>query len=120
MLWESWARKDVQFEAAQKLQFTREGAAILRYQEQLVKDACKEARAITLDGHAVLAVNATCLISEITGRLALDRPFGCSFRVRPDGKTEWSLRSSPEGLDVSEIARKHGGGGHRHAAGFVA
>jgi len=29
-----------------------------------------------------------------------------------------SLRSSSGGLDVSAIARKHGGGGHRRAAGF--
>lgn len=29
-----------------------------------------------------------------------------------------SLRSHPEGADVSEIARPLGGGGHRNAAGF--
>jgi phosphoesterase RecJ-like protein len=36
-----------------------------------------------------------------------------------DGPTHRvSLRSSSEGLDVSEIARKSAGGGHRQAAGF--
>ena len=30
----------------------------------------------------------------------------------------WSLRSDPDGLDVSQIAKAHGGGGHPHAAGF--
>jgi phosphoesterase RecJ-like protein len=29
-----------------------------------------------------------------------------------------SLRSTMGTVDVSEIARKHGGGGHRRAAGF--
>ena len=29
-----------------------------------------------------------------------------------------SLRSSRDELDVSAIARKHGGGGHKQAAGF--
>jgi nanoRNase/pAp phosphatase (c-di-AMP/oligoRNAs hydrolase) len=29
-----------------------------------------------------------------------------------------SLRTTEEGLDVSKIARKSGGGGHRQAAGF--
>ena len=29
-----------------------------------------------------------------------------------------SLRSRPDGADVSEIAKKLGGGGHKHAAGF--
>jgi bifunctional oligoribonuclease and PAP phosphatase NrnA len=35
-----------------------------------------------------------------------------------DGIRKASLRSSAEGLDVSAIARKAGGGGHRQAAGF--
>jgi nanoRNase/pAp phosphatase (c-di-AMP/oligoRNAs hydrolase) len=30
----------------------------------------------------------------------------------------FSLRSTEEGLDVSEIAKLYGGGGHKHAAGF--
>ena len=29
-----------------------------------------------------------------------------------------SLRSRPDGIDVSELATKFGGGGHPHAAGF--
>jgi bifunctional oligoribonuclease and PAP phosphatase NrnA len=35
-----------------------------------------------------------------------------------DGIRKASLRSSADGLDVSVIARKAGGGGHRQAAGF--
>jgi len=30
----------------------------------------------------------------------------------------FSLRSTEEGMDVSEIAKQYGGGGHKHAAGF--
>jgi nanoRNase/pAp phosphatase (c-di-AMP/oligoRNAs hydrolase) len=29
------------------------------------------------------------------------------------------LRSDKAGRDVSAIAKRHGGGGHKHAAGFV-
>ena len=36
----------------------------------------------------------------------------------PDGPRKVSLRSSTDELDVSAIARKSGGGGHRQAAGF--
>ena len=36
----------------------------------------------------------------------------------PDAPRRVSVRSSLEGLDVSAIARKRGGGGHRRAAGF--
>src|SRR5207244_9526537 len=40
-------------------------------------------------------------------------------RPRPDGPLRRvSLRASVDELDVSAIARKSGGGGHRQAAGF--
>ena len=31
----------------------------------------------------------------------------------------FSLRSTDDGLDVSEIAKQYGGGGHRNASGFT-
>lgn len=40
-------------------------------------------------------------------------------RELPDGRCKISLRSRGD-LDVERIARRHGGGGHRNAAGFVA
>jgi phosphoesterase RecJ-like protein len=36
----------------------------------------------------------------------------------PDAARRVSLRSAVDELDVSAIAREHGGGGHRRAAGF--
>lgn len=39
--------------------------------------------------------------------------------LRKDGHFEYSLRSKDENIDVSEIAKSYGGGGHRHAAGFT-
>jgi oligoribonuclease NrnB/cAMP/cGMP phosphodiesterase (DHH superfamily) len=41
----------------------------------------------------------------------------CWFR-RGDGMIQWSLRSEDGRMDVSEIAKRQGGGGHRNAAGF--
>jgi oligoribonuclease NrnB/cAMP/cGMP phosphodiesterase (DHH superfamily) len=95
-----------------------DGDAILRYQTRLVESQCKHAAEVELAGHKVLAVNATCLVSEIAGKLAEGRPFGATFFVRAGGKKVWSLRSREGGVDVSEIARSLGGGGHRNAAGF--
>lgn len=97
---------------------TQEGAAVLRYQSRLVDSACANAREVDIDGHKVLAVNATCLFSEVAGKLAEGRPFGAAWFVRGDGKKVWSLRSRDGGVDVSEVARRHGGGGHRNAAGY--
>lgn len=115
-LWEkfsSFEPGDVEFS-----KFVSDGAAILRYQSQVVAAQCKNAHEIEIDGHKVLAVNATVLISEIAGSLAEGRPFGATYFIRADGKAVWSLRSREGGVDVSEIARRHGGGGHAQAAGF--
>lgn len=95
-----------------------EGAAILRAEQRTVDSHVRHAREIHLGGHRVLCVNATTLTSEIAGSLAADRPFGVCYFDREDGQRIWSLRSRDGGVDVSEIAKRFGGGGHRNAAGF--
>lgn len=96
-----------------------EGAAILRFTEQLIDAAVRNATEIEMAGHKVLCTNvsSSALISDVGHRLAIDRPFGVTWFKKGD-KTVYSLRSTPAGLDVSEIAKKYGGGGHRNAAGF--
>jgi nanoRNase/pAp phosphatase (c-di-AMP/oligoRNAs hydrolase) len=44
-------------------------------------------------------------------------PFAACWWMTPEGVV-FSLRSTDVGLDVSEIAKSYGGGGHRNAAGF--
>lgn len=95
-----------------------DGEAILRAEAMFVNSHVRNAHFITLDGHRVPCVNATILHSEIAGKLAKDQPFGVCYFDRHDGKRQFSLRSTPDGLDVAEIAVKFGGGGHKHAAGF--
>lgn len=99
-------------------QLTVEGAAILRAENQLVDSAVRNAKETVIGGYSVLCVNATNLISEIAGSLAKDRLFGASFFIDRNGQYIYSLRSRDGGLDVSEIAKSYGGGGHRNAAGF--
>lgn len=94
------------------------GRAICRTEEQIVLQHVRNARPLMMDGHEILAVNATVLFSEIAGELAKGRPFGACYFDRQDGKRQWSLRSREGGVDVAEIAKKHGGGGHAQAAGF--
>lgn len=93
------------------------GEAILREQTKLVDSHVKHAVEINLAGHNVLCVNATCHVSEIAGQLAADRPFGAVYFDTPTERV-YSLRSTSDGADVSEIAALYGGGGHKHAAGF--
>lgn len=95
-----------------------EGEAIRRTEKQIVDAHIRHARRQCVGGHEVPVVNATVLFSEIAGELAKGEPFGACYFDRFDGKRQWSLRSDEQGLDVSEIARQFGGGGHAHAAGF--
>lgn len=68
---------------------------------------------------AGLAVNASTLFSsELGHRLAQQScTFGLTWQLAADGEVKVSLRSQGE-FDVSAIAVRYGGGGHRNAAGF--
>ena len=99
--------------------YRSEGAAILRYQSQIIAQHVKRARVEDLAGYTVPVVNASSLFSEIAGELSEGYPFAAVWFDRDDGVRQYSLRSRPpDGIDVSEIARRFGGGGHFHAAGF--
>ncbi len=101
-----------------------EGQAILRQRDKditaLIGAAKREMR---IGGHLVDVVNAPFfLASDIGERLSAFKPFAATYYDAAAGRM-FSLRSQEGGehsLDVSEIARSYGGGGHRHAAGFKA
>lgn len=93
------------------------GIAILRSEQAIVAQHVKRARMGSIAGYTIPVINATVLQSEITGELAKGYPFAASY-YDIDGMRCWSLRSAEDGIDVSEIAKQFGGGGHKHAAGF--
>lgn len=97
----------------------REGRAILRAQEQQIEHLCRHPRRQAIDGHDVPTVNSPVYMSEIGHILAKGELFSGVWYEQEDGRKKWSLRSEPGGLDVSEVAKALGGGGHEHAAGFV-
>ena len=98
--------------------FAMDGYAIRRREQQIIDTHVRSAAEVIFDDHRIRVVNATVLFSEIAGELAKGRPFGACYFDRADGKRQWSLRSRDEGVDVAAIAKAHGGGGHRNAAGF--
>lgn len=55
--------------------------------------------------------------SDAGHELAKGQPFAACYWDTPQGRV-FSLRSSADGVDVAEIAKQYGGGGHRNAAGF--
>ena len=113
------------------------GHAILRYRDRLVERMVKRARVGRLPlpdlpdvpdcgpevlWHALLPsipiTNAPVLQSEVANELAKGQPFAAVYWDDDEGRRVWSLRSDEDGVDVSEIAKRYGGGGHPHAAGF--
>lgn len=69
-------------------------------------------------GYDVPVLNAPYFWSSDAGHImAQDEPFAACYWDTPDGRV-FSLRSTKSGMDVSEIAKQYGGGGHQQAAGF--
>ncbi len=97
-----------------------EGVAILRKEQKDLKEILAIAtQEFTIQGHRIPAANVPYMMaSEAGNELCKGRPFAATYYVDKDGLYNFSLRSSEDGLDVSEIAKMYGGGGHKHAAGF--
>jgi hypothetical protein len=57
------------------------------------------------------------LTSDAGHLMAQGEPFAACYWDTPEGRV-YSLRSTDDGVDVSEVAKKYGGGGHRNASGF--
>jgi len=94
------------------------GAIVVKKTDQYVREVLKNARRVTFEGHAVPIVNARQVdISELLDQLAQGEPFAMGWWQRADGEYQYSFRSRGE-FDVSELAKKYGGGGHKNAAGF--
>ena len=98
-----------------------EGTIILKYQARIIRYHIAKARDYDIKGYLVPTVNCSdkSIISELLNQLAIGRPFAAGWCVEKDGTLSWSLRSDKDGLDVSEVAKACGGGGHPHAAGFM-
>jgi oligoribonuclease NrnB/cAMP/cGMP phosphodiesterase (DHH superfamily) len=97
-----------------------DGEAIERkHKKDIVELLSQTVREMTIGGIRVLVANIPyTMSSDAANDLAEGAPFGACYFDRNDGWRVFSLRSKTNGADVSEIARKYGGGGHRHAAGF--
>lgn len=70
-------------------------------------------------GHDVPVCNMPYHMASDAGNIMSEgEKFAATYIDGPKGRG-YSLRSRAEGLDVSEIAKLFGGGGHRNAAGFT-
>lgn len=99
------------------------GLAVLAHINRYVQEAVDESQRgfIEIGEHkflTVAVVNCPYMnCSEVGNVLAQRADVGLTWFERADGMIAFSLRSIGD-IDVSEIAKKYLGGGHKHASGF--
>lgn len=99
-----------------------EGTVVLRGHQKNVQSFIRNRYWTEVGGVQVPVVNVPYhYASDCADAMLMaepDAPFCASWFRRSDGKVQWSLRSRDDRMDVSEVATRMGGGGHRNAAGF--
>jgi hypothetical protein len=111
----------------------REGEAIERKHHKDIAELTKVVtRPMKIGGYTVPMANLPYTLTSDAGNLLCGEvdappgvgapstsryPFAGCYWDTPEGRV-FSLRSRDDGLDVGEIAKQYGGGGHAHASGF--
>jgi oligoribonuclease NrnB/cAMP/cGMP phosphodiesterase (DHH superfamily) len=97
--------------------YIAEGGIILRYENEVIRRIISRAGVVAFAGSKVLAVNSPILNSEIGHILSKKKPPFSIIWYQSRDKIHISLRSNGK-VDVSKIAKRFGGGGHKAAAAF--
>jgi hypothetical protein len=97
-----------------------EGTSIVRSNRMEVERAVNGAHTITIGNDRAEAVNARFqrapIGHELAKRAAYGKPWGLVYRIQGT-RVDATLYSIGD-LDISKIAERYGGGGHRNASGF--
>jgi oligoribonuclease NrnB/cAMP/cGMP phosphodiesterase (DHH superfamily) len=98
----------------------RDGAAIERRLQKDIKELVAAGiRRMNIGGYDVPVLNApAAYVSDAGHILSAGEAFAACYWDHPGGRS-FSLRASDTGVDVAQIAKKYGGGGHAKAAGFT-
>ena len=98
----------------------KKGQAIIDYQKSLIGELSNKGQEVVFEGCDAIAVNSPVLSSEIgnhisvkTGKIGIT----WSYKGKDNPKIHVSLRGDGK-INLSELAKKFGGGGHKAAAGF--
>jgi hypothetical protein len=96
------------------------GQGCLAWTRYYVDSTKALARNVRFLGHDnIPVVNAPFpAISEVVGELAVGHEFAVGWHQKDNGQVVYSLRSK-HGFDVSKLAQRVGGGGHKEASGFT-
>ena len=101
------------------LKMTAAGAAIERKHHKDVAElvaVCKRRMVIGAYDVPVASLPYT-LVSDAAHLMAQGEPFAACYWDTAEGRV-FGLRATDDGVDVSDVAKQYGGGGHAKAAGF--
>ncbi|BEU21607.1 hypothetical protein [Paraburkholderia sp. 22B1P] len=115
---EMWNRL-MSADQAELVKMTAAGAAIERKHHKDVAELVKVCqRRMVIGGYDVPVASLPYTMSSDAGHLmSQGEPFAACYWDTADNRT-FSLRAAEDGMDVSEIAKLYGGGGHAKASGF--
>ena len=101
------------------LKMTAAGAAIERKHHKDVAELVKVCQRRMVIGNYSVPVASLpyTLVSDAAHLMAQGQPFAACYWDTEEGRV-FGLRAADDGVDVSEIAKEYGGGGHAKAAGF--
>ena len=114
-----WDKIAPDFEDTKKRKkYVNEGKIILKYRDTILKRIIAGAEKVKLGKMGAFAVNSPFWQSEIGNYIVENKKRIGIIWSRKSGKINVSLRSKKRMTDVSKIALKYGGGGHKAASGF--
>lgn len=118
---EEWERIAAMLEGPDEPKLMEEGKFLYRAFKLKAYEIAKRATPITLEGVKGLQVECPRKYSNLVGEelARKSETFGLTYAVKGE-KVKYSIRTLPQyNLDVAEIAKPFGGGGHKTAAGFI-
>ena len=119
MTFEAWDTTVALFENDETFAAVKvKGAHFREYNEYVIQNLGRDAQEVLFEGYKVLAVNAPRLFRSELGNMLAEKcpPFAIVW-YEYHGQIRASLRGNGE-ADLSEIAGRYGGNGHKNAASF--
>jgi len=103
---------------AKRKKYIIEGKAIIKYQNKLIKKIAGYGEKAVFEGLKTFVVNSPILESEVGNYIAVNKKAVALVWSYRDGLFKGSLRGDGK-INLSNLARKYDGGGHKAAAGFT-
>lgn len=103
---------------AVKKEYVKKGELIMSYEKQRVERIFHDRELVNFEGYKTFAVNSPIFTGQLSELMIKKLPPIAVIWKRRGGQYIVSLRSNGSSVDVSKLAKRFGGGGHKSAAGF--